>query len=353
MEVFHRLLVWLSQMCLSYMSRESAEAYTNRLIWELQSQGRIWEVRDIVIARSLLDGYNDSGTSLLDRDEDATVELCDQLFAKVNTSHPDLKTSLFLLDFFTNQAIVQRFRLDTLPDAQELISRAQIVAESMTSHHPSALKSRQYAQWILAKVSVSTYQETIFRSQLPGLWFSETNAMDLPVYIPIQREKPASTSILKQSSHTGKIELALDIARQMEDYHTEAMCLKQLILSSPEPKRFFDELVHLQREVQNDFHGYLRSLFAKYSLFSNDGYHDNLREEILALKDRSGMKPFMLWARCMILRALARTEDEAGKMLKEAQEFYGTDIPKVDELMEANDLVTKSVRRQRTSFDFD
>ena len=230
------------------------------------------------------------------------------------SSPSDLVTNMALLDMLTSLALVKPLSAKSLVGAKEFTGRAEAIVLSIAEYHPSALRSRQYVRWMLAKVVVSTYREDTFLAEFPGLAILKEDALDLQIYIPPGSETSVVTPPPQGSQHNDKIELILSLAKQLEDYQSQVMCLKQLILRSADPMPIFDELTRLQQETQHDIHGALRTLLAKFAYCSDAASRDLLREEILGLGDCSRLTPNMKWARYAVLKALVPTVDEANEM---------------------------------------
>ena len=322
------------------------EMVVDTRVRNIRAEGLIRHERHMMVAKALSRYYSDLDGIYADASKLDLAGLCDAVFTAWESTYSNLETELALLDVSASLALIQPLSLRTLTGAQKCVDRAQVVAESIAEHHPRALKSRQYSQWVLAKITVNAYQKPVYQKPvfappLQEALIIEWNAIELPIYVPVQR-KPLPIAVFKQSLYVDKLELALSIARQHEDYHTESMCLKQLILKSSDTSRFFGELLYLQREVQDDIYGYVRTLLAKYAFCADDECQRSLRKEIPALEDCSGLHPNVQWARFMILRALAATEDEAQKMLKEAKRFYRIGLRDIDSIMEINELVNQS-----------
>ena len=312
----------------------------------LLAQGRVWDWRDISIAASVCDRVSVPKGQTASMPEVHPAKFCDELLAQWMINKSDLLTNLALLDIMTSLALSEPFSATTLARSKEFVDRAQNVVASITEYHPTALKSRQYAQWLLAKVAVSTYHVDDSASQLPGLFIPKEDALDLEVYIPLQFEVPLLRSRFQRSTHTRKIELALSIARQIGDLQTEAMCLKQLVSQSEDPTPAFSELIHLQRTT-HDVHGALRTVLAKYLISSHEVLEDHLREEILAIGSCTGLAPTLQWARCMVLRTLARSDEEAEEMLEESKSFYGEVVSEIDMFMEEHGWVSEEMSLHR------
>ena len=313
----------------------------------LIAQGRIWDFRDLIIAESawlqsmfvpknVLEGFISA--------RDDTAGSCDELLKQWMTHPSDLLTNLALLDILVCLALIAPLSSKTLAGARELVNRGQEIVASITTHHQSALRSRQYAQWILAKIAVTGYQQDDSSFTLPGYFLPKEDALDLRIYIPFRSEIPTPQSPSQRSTYTAKTELALSIARQFEDYQTESMCLKQLIMQSPNPEAVLDELFHFQHGTQNDIHGALRTLLARYPFCLDVISRDQLREQILGLGSCEGLAPTMQWARSMMLRTLAQTNDEADQQLRKAGSFYDEVTEDVRMFMERNGWVDEKMQ---------
>jgi hypothetical protein len=92
-----------------------------------------------------------------------------------------------------------------------------------------------------------------------------------------------------------------------------------LILQAEEPADLFEDLINLQKTVQNDNRSLLKTCLSKYLICHDKESRDTLREEILSIKDDFGLHPTWLWAKRMVLRALSHSQHEAELLLDEAR----------------------------------
>lgn len=105
--------------------------------------------------------------------------------------------------------------------------------------------------------------------------------------------------------------MMLKAGREIGDLETEVLCLKQLITHSRDPTKLFDELIQLQKSVQNDIEGNLDTCLSKYVICRDEHSRITPLQEILFTNDYANFNPQLTWMRSMVLRALAHSKYEA------------------------------------------
>lgn len=312
-------------------------------------QGRIWDFKDIFIGAVYYYGEK---------------EACDKIFGSFGGSETPLKrilldwstaiydesTNLALLDILVSLALMRIQSPAIVADAKCLVDQAGDLASDTVQYHPNGLKSRQYIRWILAKVAVNNYQDILSSSQLsdlPGVFLTDIPVMGLPIYISAAFETPDWNLLCRPPKSSKTLQMALEVARQLGDLETEALCLSQLVAHSADPAELFDELINLQKTVQKDIQQLLRTCLSKYPICRDKQTRDALREELLLVSDDAILHPDLVWAKKMILRALAHSPQEANLWLNEAkQPQYGLSSlsENIVDFMERNKLVKADVK---------
>jgi hypothetical protein len=74
--------------------------------------------------------------------------------------------------------------------------------------------------------------------------------------------------------------MALGLATQMQDYDTQALCLKLLILRSQDPTSLFKQLCQLQNHTQGDSEEHLHTCLASYLIFKDKESQKQLLVEL-------------------------------------------------------------------------
>jgi hypothetical protein len=303
---------------------------------ELLREGRIWDFRDILIGAV----YSYGSTRAFEKFFGSSEVALDRILLDWSTTIHDESTNLALLDILTSVALRRILNPRTFPGTKLWVDEAGILASNIIRYHPSNLKSRQYIRWILSKVSVANYRDMDSSSELsdlPGLFPGRTRGGELPIYVPAALETPDWHLLRRPSKSNETLQTALKAARQLGDLETEAMCLSQLILQAEEPADLFDDLINLQKTIQNDNRSLLKTCLSRYLICHDKVSRDTLREEILSIKDDFGLHPTWLWAKRMVLRALSHSKHEAELLLDEARAFP-TPSRNVREFMKRNKL---------------
>jgi len=308
-------------------------------------QGRIWDFRDIFCAATFYYGQEQVCDEMFG---DSVLQSLDKIIQDWSTAIYDESTNLALLDILVSLFLARPLSPKTVAGAKRLIDRAGHLASSIVQNNPSNLKSLQYIGWILAKVAVTSYRDVLssnLLSELPGLFLASSPALDPYIYVPAASEAPDWQFLCLPSKSYETQQMVLKAARQIGDLVTEEMCLEQLIAHSREPAGYFDELIHLQKTVQNNIEGWLRTCLSKYIICRDKESRDGLREEILSVKDYGKLDTELVWARSMVLRALADSEHEANLLLDEARKsLEGKKIAaNILDFMKRNELVDPDV----------
>jgi hypothetical protein len=282
-------------------------------------QGRIWDFRDIFIGAVFYYGQEQACDEFFGSSENPL----NRILRDWSTAIYDESTNLALLDILVSLVLVQPLSLRTIAGTKRVVDSASVLVSSIIQNHPSNLKSRQYIQWILAKVAVTSYRtiSSSVLSEFPGLFLPKAVALDLYIYIPAASETPDWHLLCLPSKSFETLQIVLKVARELEDLETEALCLKQLIAHSRDPIEYFDDLIHLQKIKQKDMKGWLETCLSKYLICRDKQSTDCLRKEILSVRDYDKLDPRLVWARSMVLRAIAHSEHEADLLLEEAREI--------------------------------
>jgi hypothetical protein len=88
--------------------------------------------------------------------------------------------------------------------------------------------------------------------------------------------------------------MALRLATQLQDYVTQVLCLKLLILRSQDATRLFEQLGHLQKSVQEDRDEYLHTCLSNYLVCKAKTSQKRLLAELREFDD---------WTESWVLRA--------------------------------------------------
>ncbi|KUJ08123.1 uncharacterized protein LY89DRAFT_765587 [Mollisia scopiformis] len=290
---------------------------------DLLREGRIWDFRDIFIAQNLYFGLERACSMVFDPDDD----VLDRITSDWSTDVYDESTTMGLLDLLVSLVLAAPLSSETYLISQRHLNKAGEFIQLIMQNDPNNLNTRQYLRWMIAEVMISSYirNDTPEPLEVPGLVIAERTLLDLPVQVPVKAglENPKWAHFCSPSASTDTQRLALATARQLGDYQTEAMCLKLLIIDSQDPTEFFDQLMHLQKTVQGDIEGFLRTCVSRYMVCRDEASRQSLREELLSIVKYDKFEPELAWVRHMILRALAPSESDGEQFLEQARELEG------------------------------
>lgn len=292
---------------------------------KLLTEGRIWDFRDVCISLASYD-YDIEWVKRVFK-VDSASGLVYKIAEDWDTTAYEEPTKIALLDialslFFTKRQL-------RLVDDMPLMNKATSLVSSILQHSPDFVHSRQYIRWILAKAFMDAYEaegiiiRNVRRDGLRGVFLLQGHSLSPPVYIPERSENPR----LPVKRHHCVSELiplvktALVGAKSLGDYDTEALCLQALIYLSEDPSTFYDDLAQLQRDIQGDFSGCLRTYLSKYLLCQDQDLQSRLREDMWSLGHGgmlSNLDPQLEWARLMVTRALSTSAVERADLLRTA-----------------------------------
>lgn len=283
----------------------------------------------------------------------------DQIIQRWSTAlYADESATLALLDILVSIVLVTPPTADlqeksTLVFARSCINKAGDLIPPIIKDYPRSVKSRQYLRWILAKVAVTDCLDTspsYLASKVPGMLRRRTFG-DLYIYIAAASETPDWDLLYVPSNSIKELQMVLETAKELEDHQTEVLCLKQLILHSLDPLKYFDELIHLQRSVQHDLHGWLQTSVSKYIICRDQISREALRKEILSIRDYEDLDKDLLFSARMVLKALANSNDESKKWLDEASSLISTQPQPIRNFMKRNWPYSVTLNRPNDKYD--
>lgn len=263
------------------------------LYGSLLRQGRVWDYCDLFSGLS----YNMNYRKLL--------EVVDRSIANRFQPRPhsglgilasdwvgatptgDLSSNLALLALVTKLVRDSFLYHDSSEDNMVfLLEQATILAQSILSHSPGAVRSRPYLDWILLKSYHSNRQG--FESMqnfvgilkaIPGV-SHQSNQLDLPQYIPRSDENPGWRIQHSKPEFQNAVRLVLRTARELGDYQTEIAALNDLIRLSSDPRTEFEDLCTLLK-LNGAGEEYARVLTSKYLVSTTTELRDKLKQELL------------------------------------------------------------------------
>lgn len=182
------------------------------------------------------------------------------------------------------------------------------------AHSPAAMKSRPFNNWIIDNaINILEGEDDPFLAYITHLRdFSGMiyrNIWLLPeLYVPRKSENPGWVAPFRSPSPraTESLRLALNLAKELGDYITEARCYKLLIRQSQDPTEWFKELLDLQKSKQGRVTAHLETLLSSYLVCKDRQAKETLIEKLHQTDDWGRPEAFYL-ARDFIERALKRS----------------------------------------------
>ncbi|KAK4450379.1 hypothetical protein QBC34DRAFT_297566, partial [Podospora aff. communis PSN243] len=253
----------------------------------LVSQGRIWEFSDVFMAFVSTHGHERAYRCFFQA-RDTTAAL-DVILSDWETEDFDESTALSLLEVVSFLILSQTPGKDVSIDAcRPCLDHGTRIAETLVKNSTESLRSRAFSRWLIARAVASdsklTHPPSSFTSpsNYPGLWIKQGTGIVLPMYVPLCGERPPwSVSADLTPEQSGAIEAALATAKFHQDYETQAISLKVLLLHSKDPRQLLGDLCHLQSSIQEDKDGYLRTCLASFLVCSDPNSQRNLAEDLI------------------------------------------------------------------------
>lgn len=240
----------------------------------------------------------------------------------------DTPTTLALLDYTMGKLLpcLGKEHSETNLELDKALEYATSLATSLAQKDPRQMKSRGYVRWIIAKAhSIATQDPTVLshRESLessPGVVFDGI----LPRYIPLGSENPGWQRPEPHTQVTNALNLAVNTARDTEDYQTEALALRFLISITNHPQPEFEELCELEYDIQGavDFH--LDRLVSSYLWSTSDEsksvLKENLAAQIFDPNVKRSLSPSRAWPANMLFHALEKVGPRAEKAIAAADD---------------------------------
>ncbi|RFU35427.1 hypothetical protein B7463_g893, partial [Scytalidium lignicola] len=292
------------------------------LYQSILARGQIWEVRDIMLSSFFAFGVERTWQNLFNVDIHAT-DISDSFFADWSVEEYDESTYLAILDILV---IMARHLINigshalskaaTLTTIKRYLEHARAFALCIKQNNPENIKSRPYIMWILTQETFarwSTYLKNkptfdfLYLDKSPGLTLSAR--LIFPIYIPDMTENPGWPAPYLPERSNDLLETALQASRELGDYRVEISCLVELIGRLKDPKDKIAELTHLQKVVQGDMDGYLKTCLSKYLLTSDDKSRQALLNEFAEINSHRPIvydirNPVTEWSQRMVQSAL-------------------------------------------------
>jgi hypothetical protein len=225
----------------------------------------------------------------------------------------DESTNLALLDIYVLVLWSGILAKDDLKGMGPWLRDAHSLADSIRRNHPGCMRSRTFAQWIVVKTAESKLRLGVGRADdvfqgFPGMTTSWNGTGLIPVYVPSSKENPHWRTTEGLIETKAPLEMALKLARQLEDHQTQRLCLELLIVNSHDPATHFEELSRMQI-AQGDRHGFLWSSMSRYLLCRDRRSQKQLLDDLNGFSEWTNphtlFDPEAYWARDLIRGALS------------------------------------------------
>ncbi|KAJ5461237.1 uncharacterized protein N7458_002789 [Penicillium daleae] len=209
------------------------------------------------------------------------------------------------------------------------VQQANQCAADIKAHSPHLAKSRPYLQWLLAKehfngqgnpnILFSERWEIQFL-RFPGLALERNS---LPSYIPLAIENPGWPVPDPKFSPSENLQWALEASKELLDYRTQAMLLKEIICRVEDPRLSFEELDKLSGLVQGDLVQLYESCLSQYLLTTDKISCQELLKRLRSIASQFQTAPdddvcvATHWEGLMVQNALAKLVFENAELIGE------------------------------------
>jgi hypothetical protein len=233
----------------------------------------------------------------------------------------DESTILALLDMIMSVVLHLDISKDMLDSLRVPLQIANDCADIIRLKYPESMNARPYLRWVLVKAAefgclgkrglTDPFVELLQNVEdFPGKYFSYSDWIRTLIYVPRGIENPGWFMPQASTEANEPLLAALNSAALLQDYPTQALCYRLLILRSNQPQTLFQELEHLQGRVQGDREGCLRTRLTSYLVYKERAEQDSLLQKLRTIKEwedhRIIRDPYLYWARDSIMRALTR-----------------------------------------------
>lgn len=318
----------------------------------LSKQERHWDYCDFQTANELVFGYENDQiwTGPAPNFETAHFDFLHQSWGQL---HHDETILLACLDQATSIVLGlyadTQSTIETSGRWENLVAPMDKAAELLIQHYPGAVRSRPFIRWlIVSSQRAAELAENLTsadnRRPTKGLTHRlkddrsgivlQRLELELPIFVPKGTAVPKWDALecprrVKESLH-----LALNLAKEMDDYPTQVICYKLLALRSREPKPLLASLCRLQ-EAMGDRGGHLRTLLSSYIGCEDRASQRNLLNQLSSFHDSFKMIDIdrrdltIHWASTMIKRALSNSLGcRCQETLDWTDDVYARHLPK-------------------------
>lgn len=233
----------------------------------------------------------------------------------------DEPTVLAILDMIMLVVLNLDISKDMMQSLRVPLQVADDCAEIIRLKFPESMNTRPYLRWILVKAAefgcrgekglTDPFTELLQNVEdFPGKYVSYSDWIRTLIYVPRGIENPGWFMPEAPPEANQPVLAALNSAELLQDFPTQALCYKLLILRSKQPQKLFHDLLHLQGRVQGDREGCLRTRLTSYLACKERAEQDSLLKDLKKTSDWNDHRvlrdPYLYWARDSITRALTR-----------------------------------------------
>lgn len=310
---------------------------------DLLMGARIWELCDLLLAMFYYFGLPGTWERLFHADEEnkdrnpQTIHCLERLLKDWTIDEYDEATELAILTIVVEMMYMLDIgsqALCLLPKDRNLslarcAQQAEQCAADIREYSPHLTKSRPYLQWILAKEHFDRQQNwsTSYREQRERHFENVSgfvlNKWCLPIYIPVATENPGWPSPDPKFPPTEQLQWALRTSKELLDYKTQAMLLRELICRVEDPRPLFQELDQLHGEDQGDLVQLYESFTSQYLLAINDSSRQELLQRLQGAASQFEPAPAddvcvaTRWNGLMVQNALARSVSDNAELIEQ------------------------------------
>ncbi|KAI2624071.1 hypothetical protein GGS21DRAFT_326625 [Xylaria nigripes] len=306
--------------------------FHEKLYGSLLRQGRIWDLRDIIVGR-MVTGSPFKISAAWSTHFDFRVRLHDLVADWTNSSvDNDTSTLLALLDILTSLVC-----WDEPSDvSSDILTVATPIARTIIDHNPEAMNTRPFIQWMLAQCECAElgshdqlWSQEDHLDISPGIPYRPTRR-HLVQYAPYESETPNWVCKNGPVELQNAARMAVRTAKRLGDYRTQAKALQLLILISANPANEYEELGSLQKH-QGDKRYLAETLAARYLVSHDELSRQKLRDELtnqwFIAVFLDNLSPHHIWILFRIKYALARDIVEADRARSDAETYLKKSPP--------------------------
>lgn len=263
------------------------------------------------------------------------------------SSHGDESTELALLDLLVTislQLLSHSCENDehTNKTIRQAMTHANQFAISLSLSNPQNVQTSPYLRWVLANEKLAR-ELPLNKRQIPKLQYLKRAegvvvwTSNLPIYVPfevINHNHQVSWKKQSRTTSDNLLRLGLDAARENGDHALAVEYLQEMFHTSDEPIQVLNQLSHLQKDIQGDQLGYLRTCLTKFLCLSEVPDRNELFDELEVFDKEIGLSsatasreidPITQWSKRVIETTLSNGHGQAprtrGYLTKE-EEVY-------------------------------